>query len=229
MNRFLVVLFLGISSFVFSQSSEKYNSDYANFFRAEELFQKKQYAAARKEFRNFITVFNQPTDPMYIKALYYEGVSALELFNNDAVGLLETFNRNYPESIYKKDVFFRLGKFYYQKKDYSEALSWFNKLSANDLEQEFRDEFYFKLGYANFQEGKLEEARSAFHEIKDGDSQYASSALYYYSHIEYKAGSYQTALQGFQKLEKDEQFAKVVPYYILQIYYLQGDYTKVTE
>ncbi len=142
MNRFLVVLFLGISSFVFSQSSEKYNSDYANFFRAEELFQKKQYAAARKEFRNFVTVFNQPTDPMYIKALYYEGVSALELFNNDAVTLLETFNRNYPESIYKKDVFFRLGKFYYQKKDYSEALSWFNKLSANDLEQEFRDEFF---------------------------------------------------------------------------------------
>jgi len=229
MNRFLVVLFLGISSCVFSQSSEKYNSDYANFFRAEELFQKKQYSAARKEFRNFITVFDQPTDPMYIKALYYEGISALELYNNDAVLLLETFNRNYPESIYKKDVFFRLGKFYYQKKDYSEALSWFNKLSANDLEQEFRDEFYFKLGYANFQEGKLEESRSAFHEIKDGDSQYASSALYYYSHIEYKAGSYQTALQGFQKLEKDEQFAKVVPYYILQIYYLQGDYQKVTE
>lgn len=229
MNRLLVVLFLCISSLAFSQSSEKYNSDYANFYRAEELFQKKQYSAARKEFRNFLDTYKQPTDPMYIKALYYEGISALELFNNDAVTLLENFNRNYPESIYRKDIYFRLGKFYYQKKDYEEALVWFDKLSATDLEEEFRDEFYFKLGYANFQEEKMEPARSAFHEVKDGVSQYANPALYYYSHIAYRAGNYQTALDGFLKLEKDEQFGKVVPYYILQIYYLQGDYEKVTD
>ena len=229
MNRLLVVLFLCISSFSFSQSSEKYNSDYANFFRAEELYQKKQFGAARKEFRNFLNGFPQPTDPMYIKALYYEGVSALELFNNDAVALLESFNRNYPESIYKKDVYFRLGKYYYQKKDYEEVLVWFNKLSASDVASENQDEFYFKLGYANFQEGNMEQARSAFYEVKDGVSQYASPSLYYFSHIEYSAGSYQSALEGFKKLENDEQFGRVVPYYILQIYYLQGDFEKVTE
>jgi len=229
MNRFLVLVFFSISTFVFSQSSEKYNSEYANFYRAEELFQKQQYAAARKEFRNFITGYPKPTDPMYIKACYYEGVSALELVNNDAVELLENFNRDYPESIYKRDIYFRLGKFYYQKKDYKEALAWFGKLKASDLENENTEEFYFKLGYANFQEGKMEEARNAFHEVKDAVSQYGSPSLYYYSHIAYKAGNYQTALEGFTKLEKDPQFGKVVPYYILQIYYLQGDYAKVTD
>ena len=222
MNRLLVILFLCISSISISQSSEKYNSDYANFYRAEELYQKKQFGAARKEFRNFLNSFPQPTDPMYIKALYYEGVSALELFNNDAVALLESFNRNYPESIYKKDVYFRLGKYYYQKKDYEEVLVWFNKLSASDVASENQDEFYFKLGYANFQEGNMEPARNAFYEVKDGVSQYASPSLYYFSHIEYSAGSYQSALEGFKKLENDEQFGRVVPYYILQIYYLQN-------
>lgn len=229
MNRFLVILFFSTTTFVFSQSSEKYNSEYANFYRAEELFQKQQYSAARKEFRNFLDGFKKPTDPMFIKALYYEGVSALELYNNDAIDLLEHFNREYPESIYKYDIYFRLGKFYYQKKDYTEALAWFSKLKASDLENEFVEEFYFKLGYANFQEGKMEEARNAFHEVKDAVSQYGSPSLYYYSHIAYKAGNYQTALEGFTKLEKDAQFGKVVPYYILQIYYLQGDYAKVTE
>lgn len=229
MNRLLVVLFLSISSISISQTSEKYNSDYANFFRAEELYQKQQYVAARKEFRNFLNSFPQTTDPMYIKALYYEGVSALELFNNDAVALLESFNRNYPESIYKKDVYFRLGKYYYQKKDYDEVLVWFNKLSASDVASENLDEFFFKLGYSNFQEGNMEPARSAFYEVKDGVSQYASPSLYYYSHIEYKAGNYQTALDGFTKLQNDEQFGRVVPYYILQIYYLQGDFEKVTD
>lgn len=228
MNRLLVVFFIFVTYFGFSQSSEKYNSDYANYYRAEELFQKMQYSAARKEFRNFITSYNHPTDPMYVKALYYEGISALELFNNDAVTLLEDFNRNYPESIYKKVIYFRLGKYYYQKKDYDEALSWFNQVKASDLEGEFQDEFYFKLGYANFQEGNLEPARNAFYEVKDGVSEYANPSLYYYSHIAYKAGNYQMALDGFKKLENDEQFGKVVPYYILQIYYLQGDYEKVT-
>ena len=37
------------------------------------------------------------------------------------------------------------------------------------------------------------------------------------------------ALEGFLKLEKDEKFKDEVPYYIAQIYYLQGKYDKVTE
>lgn len=214
--------------FSFSQTSEKYNSDYENYYRGEELFAKEQYAAARIEFKNFIVGLNKPNDLLYIKALYYEGVSALELYNNDAVPLLEDFNRNYPESIFKNDIYFRLGKYFYQKKDFSEALVWFNQLKSHDVEAEDQEEYFFKLGYANFQEKKYLEARSAFHEVKDGVSQYASPGLYYYSHIAYMDKSYQTALDGFLKLQGNENFASVVPYYIAQIYYLQGNYEEVT-
>jgi TolA-binding protein len=107
-----VISFVGIS-----QTTEKYNSDYENFYRAEELFQKEQFGAARKEFRYFMDGFNYPNDPLFIKAAYYEGVSALELFNNDAVTLLENFIRNYPESIYSEGIYFRLGRYFYQKKN----------------------------------------------------------------------------------------------------------------
>ena len=228
MNRILTILYVVCFSMVYAQTSEKYNSEYENFYRAEDLFLKEQYAAARMEFRAFIDGFNSINDPSYIKAQYYEAVSALELYNNDAVTLLENFNKNYPESIYKKDIYFRLGKFYYQKKDFDDALAWFNKLSAQDLDEEDRDEFYFKIGYANFQEKHFEEARSAFYEVKDGVSEYATSAMYYYSHIAYQNKNYQAALEGFLKLENDEKFGKIVPYYIAQIYYLQGKYNKVT-
>ena len=84
---------------------------------------------------------------MFIKALYYEGLSALELFNNDAVALLEDFNKNYPESIFKKDIFFRLGKYFYQKKEYGEALVWLDKLKAQDVEPENKEEYYFMKVY----------------------------------------------------------------------------------
>ena len=229
MNRILSILILVTSAAAYSQTSEKYNSEYANFYRAEELFEKEQYGAARFEFRVFLDGFDKPNDPMYIKASFYEAISALELYNNDAITLLQSFNKNYPESIYKKDIYFRLGKYYYHKKDYEEALAWFNKLSVQDIEPEDQEEFYFKIGYANFKEEKFEEARNAFYEVRDGITQYAAPALYYYSHIAYQNKQYETALAGFLKLEDDPNFGKVVPYYIAQIYYLQGKFEEVTE
>ncbi len=228
MNRILFILFLMYSSLTYSQSTEKYDGEYENFYRAEELYQKEQYGAARREFRIFLDGFNEPTDPMYIKALYYEAISALELYNNDAENMLLDFNRNYPESIYKKTIYFRLGKHYYYKKDFEDALVWFNKISAQDVEEDERDEYNFKVGYANFKEEKFEEARNAFHEVKDGDSQYAAPGLYYYSHIAYQNKNYETALNGFLKLESDPKFGAIVPYYIAQIYYLQEKYEEVT-
>ncbi|MFM9051296.1 MAG: tetratricopeptide repeat protein [Bacteroidota bacterium] len=229
MNRFLTVLFCICTFLADAQTSEKYNSDYENFYRAEELFQKEQYAAARIEFRSFMDEYRVVNDPMYIKAAYYEGISALELFNNDAVGLLESFLRQYPESIYHHEIYFRLGKYFYQKKNYDDALVWFNKLKSKDVEPDNRDEFYFKLGYCNFETENYDQARSAFHEVKDGTSQYAAPALYYYSHIAYMNGSYQQALEGFTRLKNDERFKQVVPYYIAQIHHKQGDYQAVVE
>jgi tetratricopeptide (TPR) repeat protein len=223
----IILFFLTLTSV--AQTSEKYNSPYADFYRGEELFQKQQYAAARIELRRFIDQYQQSDDPMYIKALFYEGLSALELFNNDAVSLLTNFNRNYPESIYKNQIAFKLGRYFYQKKDFSEALVWFTKLRTQDVEQEDRDEYLFKLGYANFQEKHYTEARSAFHDVKDGSSPYAAPGLYYFSHIAYMDKSYQIALDGFLKLQSSESFGRMAPYYISQIYYLQGKYKEVTE
>lgn len=229
MSRILVVLILLISSVTFGQTSEKYNSEYADFYRGEELFEKEQFGAARKEFRLFIDQLDKPNDPLYIKARYYEALSALMLYNNDAITLLENFNKDYPESIYKKQIYFELGRYYYRKKKYDDALAWFNRLAIQDIEPDDRDEFYFKVGYANFREDNLDAARSSFYEIKEGDSQYAKAALYYYSHIAYQNKDYQTALEGFLKLENHEKFGKMVPYYIAQIYYLQGNYEAVTK
>lgn len=228
MNRFLVILILATSFLSKAQTSEKYNSDYAGFFRGEELFEKEQYGAARKEFRDFIDAFQQKNDPLYVKALYYEGISAIELYNNDGLRLLEDFNRNYPESIYKTKIYFKLGRFYFQQKKYDEAVAWFDKLHTLDIDEGDRDEYFFKKGYANFQEKKFTDARAAFFEVKDSTSQYSSPSLYYFSHIAYQEQSYQTALEGFEKLLEDERFKEVVPYYITQIYYLQGRFDEIT-
>ena len=229
MNRICVLLLLLVSTIAIGQTTEKYNSEYAEFYKAEDLYEKEQYGSAKKEFREFIDELGELNNPMQIEARYYEAMSALMLYNNDALKLLQDFITDYPETIYKNQIYFELGRFYYRKKKYDDALVWFNKLTIQDIEKEDRDEFYFKIGYSYFKEDRLTEARNTFHEIKDGDLQYASPALYYYSHIAYQNKEYQLALDGFLKLQDDPNFGKVVPYYIAQIYHLQGNYEAVTE
>ncbi len=211
-----------------AQRTEEYYSEYSTFYNAEELFEKEQFSAARREFRIFLDEFEDTEDPQYIKARYYEGLSALHLYNNDAVRLLQEFINEYPESNYKNEIFFKIGQYFYQRKKYLDALEWLDKTDKTELEPEVMAEYHFKLGYANFQLGNYSEARNSFYEIKDDSSNYSPPALYYYSHIAYQNKTYQEALDGFLKLKDHPTFEKEVPYYITQIYYLLGDFEKVT-
>jgi tetratricopeptide (TPR) repeat protein len=218
-----ILFLMGIGS-ALSQTSEKYSGKYADYFRAEELFEKAQYSAARRVFRKFITATKDPNDPLLIKARYYEGVSALELYNNDAINLLMTFNQDYPENIYKHEIYFKIGTNYYQSKKYKDAIEWLEQTSPQNIDTAEVAEYYFKLGYSYFQLDEYSQARNNFYEIKDGNSQYAIPALYYFSHIAYINNTYQVALDGFLKLAEDESFKEEAPYYVTQIYHLQEKY-----
>ena len=229
MNRVLFLFIVQINFFVFTQTSERYNTVYEKYYRAEKLFQKQQFGAARSEYREFVNNFTDYNNPIYVKALYYEGLSALALYNNDAITLLQDFNLRYPENIYKKEIWFKIGQHYYSKKKHKEALIWFNKLDPQDFNEREKEEFLFKRGYSLFKEGNLGLARSCFYDVKDGSTQYAEPSLYYYSHIAYQNKKYQHALNGFLKLKQSEKFSSVVPYYIAQIYYLQKKYQEVTQ
>lgn len=213
-----------------AQRQEKFNGEYSLFYAAEDLYEKDQYAAARASFQEFYNHFNyEKNDPLFMKARYYEGLSALYLYNNDAVDILLDFLKDYPESIYKYQLYLEIGKYFHQKKKYAEAVNWFAQVDITEVDAEERDEFYFKKGYAYFQLGEYKAARNAFFDIKDGTSQYAKPALYYFSHIAYQDKNYQVALEGFTTLVKDEKYKTAVPYYIAQIYYLQGKYEQLTD
>ncbi|MGM0479522.1 MAG: tetratricopeptide repeat protein [Bacteroidota bacterium] len=229
-QRFITILLFTVAvTCSVAQRTEKYDGEYASFYKAEDLFEKEQYSAARATFAQFLDSFEDKNDPLFVKARYYEGLSALHLYNNDAVKLLQEFINEYPESIYKNDIYLKIGKYFYQRKKYTDAVVWLKKTDRTDVEAHQLTEYYFKLGYAHFQLGEYRAARNAFYEIKDDSSNYAAPALYYYSHIAYQNETYQEALGGFLKLLSHPTFKDEVPYYIAQIYYLLGDYEKLTE
>jgi tetratricopeptide (TPR) repeat protein len=229
MKRLSLILLLLIGLSAHSQWTDKYASDNVDFYRAEELFEKAKFSAAQEEFRVYMKTHESANHPFYVKAKYYDALCALYLYHQDAEKLLLAFLAEYPESIYRQEVYFELGRYYYRKNLHNKAIDWFTQVEVFDLSEDKKPEYYFKLGYSNFRKSKLTKARDAFYEIIEVESQYKDPALYYYSHIAYSQKNYEVALKGFRKLESNENFKKSVPPYIAQILYLQGKYDELLE
>lgn len=235
MNRNLrhLVLLLCFPVLFWAQETAKYSGENAAFFNAEDLFTKAQYAAAKQECRLFINNCQAQQrnehDPYLIKAYYYEGMAALKLYANDAIPLLEQFNKTYPENNFRNEIAIGVGTYHFQAEDYLAAQTAFAQIKLNGLSAEQKEEVLFKLGYSAYQNEDQDAAYLAFKDIKDGSTQYAKPALYYYAHISYLRSSLQEALEGFQALQKDSTFCGVVPYYIAQILYKQGKYQEVID
>lgn len=221
----LVGLFFSIS--VFAQKTVHATHEDSEFKTGIELFQKEKFGAAQKSFVKIIESHKDPQSLIRIDAEYYNAICAIELFNKDGELYLKEFIKDHPESPKVKTAYFYLGKYNYRKKKYRDAIDWFEKVDIYDLTTEELAEFYFKRGYSFFESNKLPEAKKDFYEIKDIDNKYAPAAKYYYSHILYGEKNYESALTDFVKLQTNETFGPIVPYYIAQIYFLQGKYETV--
>ena len=221
----LVGLLFSVS--VFSQKTVHVLHEDTEFKTAIELFQKEKYGAAQKGFVKVIETNKDAHSLIRIDAEYYNAICAIELFNKDGELYLKQFIEDHPESPKAKTAYFYLGKYNFRKKKYRDAIQWFEKVDIYDLTTEELAEFYFKRGYSFFESKKLTEAKKDFYEIKDVDNKYAAAAKYYYAHILYGEKNYESALVDFEKLQTNETFGSVVPYYITQIYFLQGKYETV--
>ena len=221
------LILITASTSVFAQKTTIYLHEDAEFKTGIELFQKEKYGAAQKSFSKVIDSHLDRQSLIRIDAEFYKAICAIELFNKDGELFLKQFVKDHPENTKVKSAYFYLGKYNYRKKKYKDCLDWFEKVDIYELTTEELAEFYFKRGYCFFSENKTEESKKDFYEIKDVDNKYAASAKYYYAHIAYNEKNYETALKDFIKLQKNETFGPIVPYYIAQLYYLQGKYDSV--
>lgn len=222
-----VIIFLAVSICAVAQKTTIYSHSIHEFNQGLELFSHEKYGAAQKQFRNTIKKINDKESEVSIEAEYYAALCAVELFNKDAEFLFRQFIKNHPESPKVRLAYFQLGKYNFRKKTWEKTIEWLSKVDIYDLSNEELPEYYFKLGYSYFMTDSFENASKAFFEIKDVDTRYTAPANYYYSHIAYLNGNYETALNGFRRLEKHEKFKDIIPYYIAQIYYKQGKYEDV--
>lgn len=228
--KILILSFLLVVSLNSYSQKTIFNSDPDKEYKTGlELFEKQKYGVAQKHFLNAIELYGDRKVEFKANSEYYSALCAIELFNLDAEYKISRFIAEHPENSKVNAAYFHMGKFQYRQKKYKPAIKWFLKLNKDKLNDEELAEYYFKLGYSYFRTKKYDKAGSAFFEIKDQNTKFTGPAIYYYSHIAYQNKNYETALQGFKRLSENETFAPVVPYYITQIYYLQGKYDEVLE
>ncbi|MCC6372064.1 MAG: tetratricopeptide repeat protein [Bacteroidia bacterium] len=221
---FLFVFSVNVSV---AQKTAAYTDPEQLYKIALELFDKKQYAPAQESFLEYMQVSKSSIPKS--DAAYYAAACGIELFNKDSEWQMKQFIEKYPWSTQVNNAYFYLSKSNFRKKKYAEAIEFFEKTDTYKLDKEQLSEFRFKRGYSYLQLGNEEKAKTDFFEIKDIDNKYAFAANYYYSHIAYKEKKYEIALQGFNRLVNNETFGNAVPYYITQIYFIQGKYDKVTK
>tara|TARA_R110002050_G_scaffold204327_2_gene339745 strand:+ start:51635 stop:54850 length:3216 start_codon:yes stop_codon:yes gene_type:complete len=207
-----------------AQETVNYTTNMKWYREGIELFEKEKFSAAARAFENTQLAIIDKNSETYVNASYYKALCALNLFNKDAEYQLKQFVQDYPESPQVKNAYFQLGKYNYRKRKWDKVVYWFAKTDAFGLSNADLFEYNFRLGYAYFRLDQLEKAAPYFHELIDIESVYYIPANYYYAHISYVEGNFQSAINGFKKVENDKKFGVIIPYYISQIHYKQEQY-----
>lgn len=230
-NRYIFTLILTfiICSQTYSQASFAGIEMTSDFERGMELFNKEKYPAAIHLFDSYIYNPVNTEKLVLTEAEYYRALSAIRLFHPDAEYRMATFISKHPESPRLNEARLILGDYFYQNKNYRKSITYYEQVNRQELNTEDLPEYFFRLGYSHFVRGDKSRALLMFSEIKDIDTEYTSPALYYFSHIAYEQEMYQTAMDGFTRLQDDETFGSVVPFYIVQILYLEKDYDRILE
>lgn len=210
-----------------AQQTRVYSDPQAKFKEAKEYFQKEQYSLAYPLFRELRQEHTESTGindaVMAQEILYYN--TALALKQNE--GLAEEKAQSYilteinPARV--QQMYFHLGEYYYRKQNFTEAVKNYENAGIANLSNREIADMKFHQGYSYFTMQRFKEAKPLFNTIRSikDDPNYID-ANYYYGFLAFQDRQYGDALESFKIVENEKGYVSVVPYYIAQIYYIQG-------
>ncbi len=197
------------------------------FNQGKELFSERKYAASYRSFEEYLKRTDPTEAGQILEARYYVAANAYELRQEDALALLKNLLEEYPATPYSDETNVMIGTLVFEKKQYEQALTYFNQVKEDRLGKHERAGYLFDKGYSLIETKDFKNALMVFTELKGMNTRYNVTATYYGAYAEYSLGNYAEALPEFLKLETNPAYKSIVPYYIVQIYYAQKDYDKL--
>ncbi|WP_430809990.1 MULTISPECIES: tetratricopeptide repeat protein [unclassified Carboxylicivirga] len=225
MRIIALLLFTSLVHLSNAQQSLNYQSQKQLYEQGMEMYRLGKYGLARNTFTAYLNQAGDNSPSLQAEAAYLVAVCAQKLENDDVEYLWERYLMDFPYSNRLEYARMHLGDYFLESRKYRQASRWYDRVKVSSLDDAARIDYYYNAGYASFAQEEYDTALQRFNKIRGREHRYSAAVNYYYAHIQYHKGNYQTALESFKKLEGEKAFKKVTPYYIAQIYYLQEDYS----
>lgn len=224
-----VSMFFGIQA----QETEIYTERNIHLKKGLELLDDKVYLAAQKEFE---LAFNQTkktldNDQEIINIIseYYYAFCAYKLEQPNTELLYVQFINAHHESDFRRKAYFDLGNYFFNQNKTADALKWYEKVDKKDLSSSDLVLYKFNMAYTYFKKKQFDEALPLFKDIKNAKNDYQEPANYYYGFISFYNADYKEAKKSFESLKDSKLYSTVVPYYLVQIYFMEKEYQKTID
>lgn len=211
----------------YAQQTVFYKAPQDRFYEAKEYYQKEQYNLAYpilKELQQTYTQSDKINHAIVAQEVDYYAIACALKQNEtraeqDALVFVEVTKNNARAQMMR----FQLAEYYFRQQRYNDALPLYEGANVANLNNREAADMKFHQGYAYFTMQQFAKAKPLLDAIRQvpSDPNYVD-ANYYYGFIAFRDRQYTDALASFRVVENEPQYAPIVPYYIAQIYYVQG-------
>lgn len=135
-----------------------------------------------------------------------------------------------PQSVHVFQIKYLHAMNLFEEGEYRNAGNILDKLQEDRLRPDQIDEFLYKKAYCRMEMGDHDKAERIFREVDERNiSDYTAPARYAVGYINYLHKDFAEAEKWMKMAQKDNRFADIATYYILECRFMQGDYKYVTE
>jgi TolA-binding protein len=223
----LVVFFvLGSSQYLQGQSTAIYNDPDAGFKQAKDWYQQEKYSLAYPVFQQlYLNLHSNSQIPLETanESRFYAIVCGLKLLDTTVEKLANDFASINQQKALVQRMHFHLGEYYFQQKLFGSAQEHYQLTQIDNLSNAEIASLKFHKGYCYFVSQDFVKAKPLFNAVRqvENDPNYIE-ANYYYGFICFFQKDYKEALVGFRVSEKNPNYQLVVPFYLSEIYYFNG-------
>ena len=198
----------------------------AKFKLAKEAYQKEQFSIAYPIFKALYAENKGGSNiPVTIQteSKYYSIICGLQLNDPTAEVAAKEFIYLEHHAPRIEMLSYHLAEYYYRKKNFTEAVTYYQMANIENLETSEVATLKFHEGYCYFAMQRFADAKVLFDAIRQipSDPNYVD-ANYYYGFICMGDKNYNEALGAFKVVEDKPAYKGIVPYYETEIYYFQG-------
>src|SRR3954468_13437410 len=223
----LPILCLILSTVVIAQQTFSITDQQNKFNEAKEYYQKGQYNLAYpifKELQQSLRETDKVNNTIISQEINYYSIASALMENEtraeqDALDYID-LTKNNPRV---QMMSFQLAEFYFRQQRFSDAVGLYEQANIPNLNNREIADMKFHQGYSYFTMQQFARAKPLFDAIRQmkDDPNYID-ANYYYGFIAFRERNYSQALESFRVVENEPDYEAIVPYYVAQIYYVQG-------